>query len=156
MRRKDREITDPAVLREMLDRCKVCRLGLLDGDEVYIVPMNFGYTWQGELPTLYFHCAAQGRKVGLLKARPKVTFELDGAHRLGGEGGTACDYTYFYESLMGTGVAGFIEDEDGKRAALRAIMAHQTGREDFEFGENGLRAVTVFRVEADCLTGKRH
>lgn len=156
MRRKDREITDPAILREMLDRCKVCRLGLLDGDEVYIVPMNFGYIWEGELPTLYFHCAAQGRKVDLLKKRPKVTVELDGAHQLGGGGGTACDYTYFYESLMGTGTAVFVEDEDSKRAALSAIMVHQTGREDFTFDEKWLKAVTVIQVEVAGLTGKRH
>lgn len=156
MRRTDREITDPAVLREMLGRCKVCRLGLLDGDEVYIVPMNFGYTWEDELPTLYFHCAAQGRKIELLKAHPKVSFELDGAHRLGGEGDLGCDYTYFYESLMGVGVAGFVEDEDAKRTALGRIMAHQTGREGFVFDETWLKSTAVIRVKADALSGKRH
>lgn len=43
MRRKDREVTRHGDLMEMVARFKVCRLGLWDGREVYVVPLNFGY-----------------------------------------------------------------------------------------------------------------
>lgn len=43
MRRKDREVTRHGDLLGMIARFKVCRLGLWDGREVYVVPLNFGY-----------------------------------------------------------------------------------------------------------------
>ena len=43
MRRKDREVIRHADLLDMVARFKVCRLGLWDGREVYVVPLNFGY-----------------------------------------------------------------------------------------------------------------
>ena len=46
MRRMDRAVTDPERVRQLLEECRVCRLGLWDGREVYIVPMNYGYTFE--------------------------------------------------------------------------------------------------------------
>ena len=34
MRRKDREITNPEKINEIIRRCHVCRLGLRDGNRV--------------------------------------------------------------------------------------------------------------------------
>lgn len=42
MRRKDREITEPAKIREIIEASHCCRLGFFDGKEVYIVPLSFG------------------------------------------------------------------------------------------------------------------
>ena len=42
MRRKDREVTDIEKIKEILDACKVSRIGLMDVGMVYIVPMNHG------------------------------------------------------------------------------------------------------------------
>lgn len=44
MRRKDREVTDAGKIREAITASHCCRLGFCDEGEVYIVPMNFGYT----------------------------------------------------------------------------------------------------------------
>ena len=43
MRRSDREVTDPKQIRDIIDHCTCCRLGFWDGQEVYILPLNFGY-----------------------------------------------------------------------------------------------------------------
>ena len=43
MRRKDREITDFEQMRAILDACDCARLGLVDEQGAYIVPMNFGW-----------------------------------------------------------------------------------------------------------------
>lgn len=48
MRRKDREVTDAGKIREAIEASHCCRLGFYDEGEVYIVPMNFGYTEEEE------------------------------------------------------------------------------------------------------------
>lgn len=60
MRRKDREVTDPAKIQDIMERCTCCRVGFNDDGEVYIVPLNFGYKISDDKYTLYFH--ATGKK----------------------------------------------------------------------------------------------
>ena len=43
MRRKDREVTDPVKIREIITACNCCRLGFCDKGRAYIVPMDFGF-----------------------------------------------------------------------------------------------------------------
>ena len=43
MRLKKREITDPKILREILESCEVVRIGAMDEEGMFIVPMNYGY-----------------------------------------------------------------------------------------------------------------
>ena len=93
MRRKDREVTRHGDLMEMVARFKVCRLGLWDGREVYVVPLNFGYEEKNGSLSLFFHCAREGRKLDILQNRPEVSFEMDGDHVLL-EGDAPCRYSY--------------------------------------------------------------
>ena len=72
MRRQEREISDRAAIDAIIRACQVCRLGMVDGDLPYIVPMSFGYDGRA----LYFHCATQGRKLDVLRRRPRVCFEF--------------------------------------------------------------------------------
>lgn len=151
MRRKDLEVLDKERLLQVLARCAVCRLGLAD-DVPYIVPMNFGFSWDDRL-TLYFHSAPRGRKIDLLKRNPKVSFEMDCDHRLA-EGSTACRYTYKYSCLMGVGEARFLENYDEKLRALKAIMRQVTGTDDYEYDEPAVRNVAVIAVDAAEVIGK--
>ena len=73
MRKAQREITDPAEIRAIMTEAQVCRLGMCDGPEPYVVPMNYGL---GE-GCLYLHCAFEGRKIEILKVNPRVCFEMD-------------------------------------------------------------------------------
>ncbi len=152
MRRKDLEVLEKERLVEILDGCKVCRLGIA-AEVPYIVPMNFGYEW-GDRLILYFHSAPKGRKIDLLTAHPRVAFEMDCDHRLV-EGSTACRYTYRYASVTGEGHVRFLENYDEKLGALKAIMRRVTGRDDFEYDEPAVRNVAVFAVDAECVTGKK-
>ncbi len=77
MTRREREVTDINEIKNILDTAKVLHLGLVDGDEPYVVPMNYGYTLEGEKLTVYLHGARRGRKLDLIRANPKVFFELD-------------------------------------------------------------------------------
>ena len=82
MRRTEREITDYKSMLEVLRRCDCCRLGFVDGDAAYIVPMNFGFEDKDGALTLYFHGATQGKKMSLLPAQRTVSFEADCGHAL--------------------------------------------------------------------------
>jgi nitroimidazol reductase NimA-like FMN-containing flavoprotein (pyridoxamine 5'-phosphate oxidase superfamily) len=152
MRRKDLEVTEKAQLIEIVERCKVCRLGIA-AQPPYIVPMNFGYEWDDRL-TLYFHSAPKGRKIGLLREHPLAAFEMDCDHALV-TGSTACRYGYTYASLIGEGHVRFIEDYAGKMRALRAIMHRVTGRSDYPYDEPAVKSVAVFALDAASVCGKR-
>ena len=92
MRRQDRAVTAPEKVRAVIDACEVCRLGLQDGRGVYVVPVNFGHTVEGGRHVFYFHGAAEGRKVDLVRRNGWAGFELDTGYRLQGAE-AACGYT---------------------------------------------------------------
>lgn len=154
MRRRDREITGDDALRQVMERCKVCRLAMLDGDRPYIVPLNFGYQYEQGVFTLFFHSAAEGRKIEVLRENPRVCFEMDGAHAPV-EGSTPCQMGFLYESLIGEGTVTFLTDAQEKTAALRRILLHQCGKE-FALPEQAAESVTVFCLTVTTLSGKRH
>ncbi len=152
MRRKDRQITDRNEVLRILDSCKVCRLGMGDGDSVYVLPLNFGYRYDDWL-TLYFHSAREGRKLELLRACPSVGFEMDCDHELI-SADVPCQYGYRYSCLLGNGTVEFLEEPGDKMDALRILMKHQSGK-DFVFNEAMAQAVAVFRLVVGDYTCKR-
>lgn len=157
MRRADREVKDEKIIRHVLESCKVCRLGMMDSGRVYIVPMNYGYEYEEGRLTLYFHGAGEGKKIRLLRDNPAVGIEMDGEHALAA-GRTACQYSYYYASIIGNGRAGMVTDLKEKSKALAIIMKHQTGEWFGELEANRKlgQAVEIIRVEVEEFTCKRH
>ncbi len=98
MRRSDREEKDQTVIKNVISRPTVCRLGMVDGDKPDVVPLCFVYDGQ----YLYIHSATKGRKIDVLKKNPNVCFEID----LIAEATTAenaCDWGMKYQSVIGFG-----------------------------------------------------
>lgn len=153
MRRKDREITEEQKLREIMDKCKVCRLAMQDEEGLYLVPLNYGYVFENDVLTLYFHSAKEGRKVRALQKNPNVCFEMDCEHALI-EAKIPCEYGYEYACVMGNGKATILEDSEEKRVALSMLMRHQTGKM-FEISEQRADSVAVIKVVAKSYSGKR-
>lgn len=153
MTRREQEITNKAEIRAILDACKVVHLGLVDGDEPYVVPMNYGYTMDedGKL-ALYLHGATQGRKLDLMRANPKVFFEME-CDIVPFEGDVACRYGTTYKSIMGRGKAVILDDPAEKMEALSILMKTQTEK-DFTFNEALVRVVSVIRIDALEYTAK--
>ena len=73
MLRKDRQITDPALLSAMLDMCPILHIAVKNEPFPYVVPVNYGYEWEGGALVFYFHSAREGMKLELLRADPRVT-----------------------------------------------------------------------------------
>ena len=153
MTRREHQITDRMEIIDILERCKILHLGLVDGDEPYVVPMNYGYT-MGEDGTLsvYIHGAVKGRKLDVMQANPKVFFEME-CDVQAFDGQLPCQYGTAYKSLMGRGRAVILETPEEKMAALTTLMKTQTGK-DFEFNERLVSIVSVVRIDVLEYTAK--
>lgn len=149
MRRKDKEIADPALLSAVLREAFVCRIGLADGDWPYVVPVNFVFC-DG---CLYLHSAGEGRKIEILKRNNRVCFETEtGVELVRSE--RACDFGARYISVIGTGTAWFVTDLAEKGRVFDLFMEKYAGGGSWSYPEAALRAVTVVRVDVETLTGK--
>jgi hypothetical protein len=149
MRRREREIRDEAGIQEILEKGIVCRLGLYDGQYPYVVPMNYGYR-DGRL---YFHCAAEGRKIDMLKKNDRVCIEVDIDSRIV-RGDTPCRWAAKYRSVIGFGRARIVDDDKAKKAGLDVIMAHYGGSGG-DYDEKSLQRTSLIEVVLDSITGKQ-
>jgi nitroimidazol reductase NimA-like FMN-containing flavoprotein (pyridoxamine 5'-phosphate oxidase superfamily) len=158
MRRKDREITDMAKMLEIIGQCPVCRLGMSLDNAPYVVPLNFGFTFDDGVITLYFHGAFEGHKVDILKQNPAVCVEMDTGHCLI-PAATAAKYGFAYQSVIGFGTVEFVQANDEKIQGLLALMRHQTGQDGneggrWQFADSDLERVCVYKVRLTSVTGK--
>lgn len=153
MRRIDREINNVREMLGIIEKCKVCRLGLSRGQQPYVLPMCFGYELDQWGVVFYFHGAARGEKLDILAENPQVCIEMDCDIELVIHQ-DPCQFDYHYRSLIARGQAEFITDEEQKKRALAIIMRHQSGAEQDNFGADWLNAVTVFKVLCEDLTAK--
>jgi nitroimidazol reductase NimA-like FMN-containing flavoprotein (pyridoxamine 5'-phosphate oxidase superfamily) len=155
MRRKDKEISAIADKLAIIAKCKICRLGLSKNNCPYIVPLNYGYAYESEKLTLFFHGAKEGKKIGMMQSNNNACFEIDCDTKLV-EGEKACDYGYEFRSIIGTGKIFFLKTNSEKANGLNKIMKHQTGKEmEHSFAEDDLNNVCVYKMAVDEFTGKQ-
>ena len=152
MTRRERQIFDIDKILEILDKSKVVHIGLVDGDEPYVVPMNYGYTYGNEKLTIWLHGGTTGRKYDLIRKNPKVFFEME-CDLIPFEGDVACKYGLSYSSLMGKGIATIIEDSEEKQKALSLLMKTQVNK-DFQFNEKLASVVRIIKIEVSEFTAK--
>jgi len=149
MRRCEREIRDEKEIHEILEKGLVCRLGLCDGQQPYVVPMNYGC----RNGYMYFHCAREGRKIEILKKNNRVCIEVDTDTRIV-QGDAPCRWTTKYRSVIGSGKARIIDDEKDKKDGLDVIMAHYGGS-GVGYDEKSLQLMIVIEVALESMTGKQ-
>ena len=144
-----REITDIDEIAEIIRKAICCRIGLVDNDEPYIVPVCFGY----ERSALYFHGALTGRKVQLIRKNSKVCFEIDTDVEIVNVE-TLCDSVVKYRSVIGVGRAYILESDEEKSHGLNLIMRQYT-KGDFSFPKSELDKTLVVKVDIKSVTGKQ-
>lgn len=154
MRRKDREVADFSAMLEIVKACDCCRIGLVDGEEAYIVPMNFGYEAQGETLTLYFHCAREGRKLDLIPLQKRTAFEMDAGHGLI-ERMSACEYSFHYQCVMGKGILEVLEEPEEKLHGLERIMENYAHTTAWNLKPGMEKSVCVLRLKVEEWSCKR-
>ena len=148
MRRKDRE-TDRDSALNVVDRCDYGVLSLTAQDgSPYCVPLSVVRIGND----IYFHCAAEGRKLDLLRARPDVCLAcVTGVHTISGK------FTTAYESAIIEGRASEITEEPKKIQALHALCMKYTPENmaDFENAVSRSLACTgIWKISIDKISGK--
>jgi nitroimidazol reductase NimA-like FMN-containing flavoprotein (pyridoxamine 5'-phosphate oxidase superfamily) len=151
MRRAGREIVGREAVDEVLRSARVLFLALRDEPAPYVIPVCFGLA----ADTLYLHSALAGTKIDLIRRHPVVGFSactdvkvMPGSH--------ACDFASAARSVVGTGRARIVLDEDERIRGLDSIMRHYTGG---KFGRDAYRPgplsrTCVIAIRIDTLRGK--
>lgn len=151
--KRELEVTDIAEIKEILDKSMIVHVGMVDGDEPYVVPMNYGYTLEDGVLSIYLHGANVGRKIDIIRKNPKVFFEME-CDVTPFEGKVACQYGTTYASVMGLGKAEILEVPEDKINGLTKFMKTQTGK-DFSFDERMVSIVSVIKIMATDFTAKK-
>jgi len=112
-----RTITDQAQIEQFLSQAKTGHLGMTNGTEPYIIPLNFCWL-EGKL---YFHGADSGRKVEMINANNRVCFSVCEEY------GTIADpvpahVDTAYMSVFLSGSIERVEDPEEMRGAMQAML----------------------------------
>lgn len=162
MRLFKREVKEADKLRQIAEQCDVVRIGAVDEEGMFIVPVNFGYEMEDaaddeteKMPELrlYFHSAREGRKAEAFAENPRVAIEMDCGYELI-RGDYACSYSCAFCSIMGNGSVHLVSDREEKVHGLTLLMEHIDAPEKIEFDDGMLERVNVYRIDVDTYTGK--
>ncbi|MBQ6232564.1 MAG: pyridoxamine 5'-phosphate oxidase family protein [Clostridia bacterium] len=153
MRRKDREVTDPQEIFDILKRCDTVRIAVYGEEYPYIVPVSFGTEMIEGKAVVYFHCAREGLKVDLIRANPRVCVEGDIFIKIEP---TDHGITTRYESVIGFGECRFVEDMDEIVHGLKVLTEHY-GYYNYPLERcRGIEHLFVGKIVLDEMTGKRN
>ena len=132
-----------------------------DAGVPYVIPLSFGYSLEGGVLELYFHCAHVGKKLDCIRKNPNVAFSMCVENRIEIHEDVYCKSGRFYASVVGQGKAEIVEDSAEKCRGLSLLMERQAAGAQqsatphkFEFTPAQAAAVTVFKITSTCFTGK--
>jgi nitroimidazol reductase NimA-like FMN-containing flavoprotein (pyridoxamine 5'-phosphate oxidase superfamily) len=157
MRRQDRKVTDPAIIRDILESAQVFHLAITDpaSPAPYVIPLNFGYKLEGDRLRLFFHGALAGRKYDLLKDGPHPAgFALDCGHELV-LGEETQHTTYAYRSLIGEGTVRQLTEPEEMRRALEVLMACLT-KKPTPVSDDALHVTAVYELAVEHFEAKQN
>ena len=152
MTKRERQVTEGSQILHILDTAKILHLGLCADNVPYVVPMNYGYTHEDGKLVIYLHSAVRGKKLDMIRANPKVFFEID-CDLVPFESELPCQYGLAYSSVMGKGIARIVDDVEEKKKAMSILMKTQTGK-DFTFEDRLVSIVAVIRIDVEAYTAK--
>jgi len=149
MRRKDKEITNPNLITEIIKANYICRIALSDKNQPYIIPMNYGY----KTNSIYLHCAKKGKKIDIINKNSKVCFEITDSIEIV-TADKACGYGTRFRSVIGFGKIKQIDDTAEKAEALKIIMNQHTGSTDWNIKESSADKLGILKIKIELVTGK--
>jgi len=152
MRRKEKEITDPAAIDSILRAAKWATLALNRGNEPYAVALSMGY--DPDSKALYFHCAMEGQKIDFIRSNPNACACIveDLGYRQG-------DCSHAYRSVVVRGRATIVEDVGQKRRALEVLIGHleqdpQSAKKKHIPPDDVIAKVGIIRLSIEEMTAK--
>lgn len=153
MNRAEQEITDQALLVEILRQGKYLTIAMCRDDQPYIVALSYGYDEKGGV--LYFHCALRGLKIDLIRENPEVcaTVIEDRGYKMG-----RCEQAY--RSVVVWGTMHVVEELDEKKQGMEVLLNHLEDDPD-QVKERSLKSddayeeVGILRLDIKEMTGKQ-
>ena len=117
------EITEKAVIYDVLDNAEYGTLALSIDDIPYAVPVNFVRIDNA----LYFHGALKNKKMQIIAQNPVISFSVVENYALidsdfSSTDGLACPATQFFKSVSINGVASVVEGRNEKAKVFEALM----------------------------------
>jgi uncharacterized protein len=150
VRRKEREITDAAEMRNVLKTTKYVTVAQCMDSEPYLVSLSHGYDEQKNC--IYFHCAPEGKKLVYMQANPRVWGQAVLDYGVNSD----CDYAYVCVEFWGRMV--LISDLAEKQHAM-AVLVRQVSLNPEEklasIKPEKLAGVTMGRIDVEGMTGKK-
>lgn len=151
-RRAEKEIGDKAEVEEALREAAVGRLGTCSGGRPYVVPLSFVYH-EGKI---YFHGAANGKKMTDIALNLRVCFEVDESELMPAE--DPCSFNFRYRSVIANGTARVIEDPAERLAALRLLVEKYAPGRGGTLTEERVRdsaGLAVVEIAIEEMVGKK-
>ena len=153
LRRSDKELNDPKEIEQVLASVRIMTVACCLENEPYLFTVDFA--WDPQTRQLWFHCAAEGRKMDILKANPRVCVTVvEDRGYIQGE----CDHAY--RSLILEGKASVVTDLSEKRRGLELLVRkHEPQPETvlarFAGDEEAVRKVAIVRIAVESISGKQ-
>ena len=128
----------------------------------------YGYIIKEENGTkrlsVYIHGAGEGKKVSALRVNPAVSFSgvaYSQTDSLSEDKSIPCNWTCYYDSVIGFGNVTFLEHSAEKSVGLDAIMLHNgyripKGIKTIAYAAMKLARTSVIRIDVSEITGKKH
>jgi nitroimidazol reductase NimA-like FMN-containing flavoprotein (pyridoxamine 5'-phosphate oxidase superfamily) len=153
MRRADREISGRSEIEDIILKADVCRIAIANDNYPYIVTMNFGYKPDPK-PSIYFHCAREGKKLEMIAVNNHICFEMDTDHEIY-NGKKGCDWGMKFSSVLGYGNIYIVAEKSEKTDGLNCIMKHYGGEGELLYDEKVFENTLVLRLDILEMTAKR-
>ena len=151
VRRKDKEITDTAVLKKILKSSTYVTLALSKSNQPYLVSLSHGYDEARNC--LFFHCAKEGKKLEYLRSDNAVWGQalIDRGYAQG-------ECSHKYASVHFSGKVVILESLEEKLAAVKCLINQlDNNPERLVAGLNleRLKSTVIGRIDIDYMTGKK-
>src|SRR4030067_1834192 len=151
VRRKDREITDPEALKNVLKSTKYVTIALCMDNEPYLVSLSHGYDEQKNC--IYCPCANEGKKLVYAKSNNKVWGQAVQDYGVTDE----CDYAY--TSVHFSGRLVMVDELSEKQHAIEVMVRQLSSNPEVKLAKikpEKLAATTMGRIDVKYMTGKQH
>lgn len=151
VRRTDKEITDPAIMRRILKSTQYVTLAMSMDNQPYLVSVSHGY--DEDRNCIYFHCASEGKKLTYLKSNNSVWGQavLDHGYAEG-----KC--THLYASVHFSGKVTLLNSLKEKRHALECMIRQLDGKPEpliAGLSPERLEKIVIGRADIDYMSGKK-
>lgn len=162
-RRRDREITDFAVIADILRGNHTAAVSLVDGDRPYGVMLNYAPVIRDDDHTirLIFHCATAGRKLDCIRRNPAASIFVNDARaeRIDLQGDRPSgNSTTRYRSVILQGSIRLADDLAERRRLAETFLRHYAPADvPVDLPPDAALAATQFLVfTAEAVSGKQN